>query len=348
MQFPRSGNAHTLFPKSQLPLHPLAIISPFAYHLPAVPLFNLGVSMSLLVTGSLGIDNVTTPHGSVTDVIGGSAIYFAWAAAAFTKVRLVAVVGEDFPQNFEKAFNNPNIDISGLERRKGSKTFRWTGTYDPTMNEATTLAVDLNVLIEAPPKLPAHFADSKVVFLAATHPNLQLDLLSQVQAPQLSIADTRDLWIQQFHAESMAAFKHFDGIVLNDLEARLLTKKINLVESLRDLQKLVKPTGPRIVLLKKGEHGCIAAIGEHIVSLPAFPTARVIDPTGAGDSFAGGLLGYLASQEKHDLHALKNAIAAGTVMASFTIEDFSLNRISTVSAAEVTQRLADYKKMLAL
>ena len=186
--------------------------------------------MSLLVTGSLGIDNVTTPHGSVTDVIGGSAIYFAWAAAAFTKVRLVAVVGEDFPKEFEAAFANENIDIAGLERRKGSKTFRWTGTYDPTMNEATTLAVDLNVLIEAPPKLPGHFADSKVVFLAATHPNLQLDLLGQCTSPQLVIADTRDLWIKQFHQESLAAYKHFDGIVLNDLEARLLTKKVNLVE----------------------------------------------------------------------------------------------------------------------
>ena len=173
--------------------------------------------MSLLVTGSVGIDTVTTPHGTASNVIGGSAIYFSWAAAAFSKVRLVAVVGEDFPKDFEAAFAHPNIDIGGLERRKGSKTFKWTGTYDPTMNEATTLAVDLNVLIEAGPKVPAAFKDSKVVFLAATHPHLQLDLLSQVAAPKLVIADTRDLWIKQFHAESLAAFKQFDGIVLNDL-----------------------------------------------------------------------------------------------------------------------------------
>src|SRR5579862_6492062 len=149
--------------------------------------------MSLLVTGSIGIDYVSTPAGNADHVIGGSAIYFSWAAAAFTQVRLVAVVGEDFPKEFEVAFNNPNIDISGLERRKGSKTFRWKGTYDPTMNEATTLEVDLNV--------PAAFVDSKVVFLAATHPNLQLDLLSQVTdggGGRLSIADTRDLWIKQF------------------------------------------------------------------------------------------------------------------------------------------------------
>lgn len=304
--------------------------------------------MSLLVTGSIGIDYVTTPAGGADHVVGGSAVYFAWAAAAFTEVRLVAVVGEDFPKEFEYAFANPQIDISGLERRVGSKTFRWKGTYDPTMNEATTLEVDLNVLIEAPPKLPAKFADSKVVFLAATHPNLQLDLLGQVKSPRLSIADTRDLWIKQFHAESMQAFKQFDGIVLNDLEARLLTKKLNLVEALRDLQKLVKLSGPRIVLLKKGEHGCIAAIGDDIFSLPAFPTPKVVDPTGAGDSFAGGLLGYLASKDTYDLHTLKNAIAAGTVMASFTIEDFSLNRISKVTKDEVTKRLGEYRKMLTL
>ena len=304
--------------------------------------------MSLLVTGSIGIDSVVTPHGKAENVIGGSAIYFSWAAAAFSKVRLVGVVGEDFPKEFEAAFGHPRIDISGLERRAGSKTFRWSGTYDPTMNEATTLAVDLNVLAERGPKVPAHFADSRVVFLAATHPNLQTELLAQVKAPKLVIADTRDLWIKNFHAESLAAFKHFDGIVLNDLEARLLTGKTNLVAALHDLQALVKPSGPRIVILKKGEHGCLVAIGNDIFSLPAFPTPHVKDPTGAGDSFAGGLLGYMTSKHTYDLHTLKNAIAAGTVMASFTIEEFSIGRISKVKEDEIHQRLFSYKKMLAL
>lgn len=304
--------------------------------------------MSLLVTGSIGIDSVTTPHGSADNVIGGSAIYFSWAAARFTQVRLVAVVGEDFPSSFEKAFAHPNIDTAGLERRKGSKTFKWTGTYDPTMNEATTVAVDLNVLIEAGPKVPAQYQDSKVVFLAATHPHLQLDLLGQVKSPKLSIADTRDLWIKQYHAESLAAYARFDGIVLNDLEARLLTGKVNLVAALRDLQKMVKASGPRIVILKKGEHGCLVAMGEDMFALPAYPTPHVIDPTGAGDSFAGGLLGYLASQDKYDLATLKNAIAAGTIMASFTIEDFSLGRISTVEEGEIRQRMAQYRQMLQL
>jgi len=304
--------------------------------------------MSLLVTGSIGIDYVSTPAGKADHVIGGSAVYFSWAAAAFSKVRLVAVVGEDFPKEFEMAFANPNIDTAGLERRKGSKTFVWKGTYDPTMNEATTLEVDLNVLIEAGPKVPAQFQDSKVVFLAATHPHLQLDLLGQCKSPQLVIADTRDLWIKQFHAESLAAYKSFDGIVLNDLEARLLTDKLNLVESIRMLQTFVKPTGPRIVLLKKGEHGCLAAIGDDLFALPAYPTAKLVDPTGAGDSFAGGLLGFLASKNQYDLATLKSAIAAGTVMASFTIEDFSLNRLAKVTKEEITHRHNAYKKMLAL
>jgi len=315
--------------------------------------------MSLLVTGSVGIDSVTTPAGSASNVIGGSAIYFSWAAAAFSKVRLVAVVGEDFPADFEKAFAHPNIDIAGLERRKGSKTFKWTGTYDPTMNEATTVAVDLNVLIEAGPKVPEGFQDSEVVFLAATHPHLQLDLLSQVKTPKLVIADTRDLWIKQFHAESLAAYKQFDGMVLNDLEARLLTNKVNLVAALDDLRAMLKPSGPKIVILKKGEHGCLVSADlptragakkgkQSIFALPAFPTGRVVDPTGAGDSFAGGLLGYMAAAQQYDLKTLKNAIAAGTVMASFTIEDFSLGRISTVTPEEIAARREAYRKMLSL
>lgn len=309
--------------------------------------------MSLLVTGSLGIDNVTTPHGSVTNVIGGSAIYFSWAAAAFSKVRLVAVVGEDFPKEFESAFGHPNIDIAGLERRKGSKTFRWTGSYDPTMNDATTVEIDLNVLIEKGPTVPAQFTDSTSVFLAATHPGLQMDLLSQLKAPKLAIADTRGVpWITEFRSELLQALSKMDGLVLNDHEARQLTQKVSLVECLPLIQTLLKPNGPQILIIKKGEHGCIAAFGKHIFALPAYPTGNVIDPTGAGDSFAGGLLGYLAnhvaSAKEIDAATLKNAIAAGTVMASFTIEDFSLNRISKVGKAEVEQRLSEYRKMLAL
>jgi len=216
------------------------------------------------------------------------------------------------------------------------------------MNEATTLAVDLNVLIEAGPKVPPQFADSKVVFLAASHPNLQLDLLSQCQAPQLVVADTRDLWIKQYNNEFVQSLKSFDGLVLNDLEARIITGSVNNVASVGQIQKMLKPTGPRMVILKKGEHGCLVGVGNDIFSLPAYPTARVIDPTGAGDSFAGGLLGYLAGNGKYDLQTIKNAVAAGTVMASFTIEGFSLDRIRQVTESEITQRIAEYRRMLTL
>jgi sugar/nucleoside kinase (ribokinase family) len=303
--------------------------------------------MSLLVTGSIGIDSVTTPHGTADDVIGGSAVYFSWAAAPFTKVRLVGVVGTDFPPAFEAAFAHPNIDITGLERRAGSKTFRWKGTYDKTMNEATTLAIDLNVLAEQGPKVPPQFADSKVVFLAATHPNLQLELLAQCKSPRLAIADTRDFWIEQFRPALLPALASFDGLVLNDGEARLLTGSVNLVAGLRQIQGLLKPTGAKIVIIKKGEHGCLVAIGQDLFALPAYPLEKVIDPTGAGDSFAGGMLGYLAAADQYDLATMKKAVAAGTVMATFTIEDFSLRRISTVTRAEIDARMATYRQMLA-
>ncbi len=302
--------------------------------------------MSLLVTGSIGIDNVTTPFGQVNDVIGGSAIYFSRAAAHFGNVRLVGVVGEDFPRKFENAFKHKNIDIAGLERRIGSKTFRWSGSYDTTMNEATTTAVDLNVLAESAPKIPAKYADSRVVFLAATHPTLQMELVAQVKKPLLVVADTRDLWIKNYHKELITSLKKIDGIVLNDLEARLLAGTVNLVACLEKIRRLLRPSGPRMVVLKKGEHGCLAATGSAFFPMPAFPSAKVIDPTGAGDSFAGGMLGYLARKTKFTDADFKRAIMAGTIMASFTIEGFSTSGINRATAAAVTARTRAFEKML--
>lgn len=302
--------------------------------------------MSLLVTGSIGIDCVTTPHGKRENIIGGSAVYFSWAAANFAKVRLVAVVGDDCPKSFDKAFKHPNVDIAGLERRAGSKTFRWSGSYDPTMNEATTTAVVLNVLAEKTPTVPAQFKDSKIVFLAATHPALQMELLAQVKAPKLVVADTRDLWISQYQKELIASLKKVDGLVLNDLEARLMTGEVNLVAAIKQIRKMLKPSGPRMVVLKKGEHGCLTAYGDLLFAMPAYPTEKVIDPTGAGDSFAGGMLGYLAGLPKWSPAHVKQAVAAGTVMASFTIQGFSLDGLKKANKAAVAARLAEFKKML--
>ncbi len=302
--------------------------------------------MSLLVTGSIGIDCVTTPHGKRENIIGGSAVYFSWAAANFAKVRLVAVVGDDCPKSFDKAFKHPNIDIAGLERRAGSKTFRWSGSYDPTMNEATTTAVVLNVLAEKTPTVPAPFRDSKIVFLAATHPALQMELLGQVKKPKLVVADTRDLWISQYRKELVGSLKKVDGLVLNDLEARLLTGEVNLVTAMKHIRKMLKPSGPRMVVLKKGEHGCLTAYDEMLFAMPAYPTEKVIDPTGAGDSFAGGMLGYLAGLPKWSGAQVKQAVAAGTVMASFTIQGFSLDGLKKANKPAVAARLAEFKKML--
>jgi sugar/nucleoside kinase (ribokinase family) len=306
----------------------------------------LGVAMSLLVTGSIGIDNVTTPFGEVHDVIGGSAVYFSRAAAHFGKVRLVGVVGDDFPRKFEQAFKHKNIDIAGLERRAGSKTFRWSGSYDPTMNEATTTAVDLNVLAEAAPKIPLRYADSRVVFLAATHPTLQMELLAQIKKPSLVVADTRDLWIKNYHKELLASLKKIDGIVLNDLEARLLAGTVNLVACVEKIRRLLKPSGPRMVVLKKGEHGSLAATGSLFFPVPAFPSAKVVDPTGAGDSFAGGMLGYLARKPTFTDRDFKHAILAGTIMASFTIEGFSIAGINRATASAVAARTREFTRML--
>lgn len=302
--------------------------------------------MSLLVTGSIGIDCVTTPHGTRENIIGGSAVYFSWAAANFSKVRLVAVVGEDCPKAFDKAFKHPNIDISGLERRIGSKTFRWSGSYDPTMNEATTTAVDLNVLAEKAPTVPAKFSDSKIVFLAATHPSLQMQLLAQVRSPKLVVADTRDLWIRQYNKELVASLKKVDGLVLNDLEARLMTGQVNLVAAMKRIRKMLKPSGPRMVVLKKGEHGCLTMYDDTLFAMPAYPTDKVIDPTGAGDSFAGGMLGYLARLKHWSSAHVKQAVAAGTVMASFTIQGFSLDGLKKADKAAVAARMSEFRKML--
>ncbi len=302
--------------------------------------------MSLLVTGSIGIDTVKTPRGQAGNVPGGSAIYFSWAAAMFGKVRLVGVVGDDFPRSFEFCLKHPNIDTRGLERRRGSKTFRWSGRYDATMNEAQTTAVDLNVLAEKAPAIPTAFADSSIVFLAATHPALQMQLLSQVKRPRLVVADTRDLWIKNYRAELIKSLKSVDGLVLNDLEARLLTDKVNLVAALHDIRKLLKKSGPQLVIIKKGEHGCLASYSGSLLAMPAYPTADVVDPTGAGDSFAGGMLGCLAAKKTWSLGSLKESLVAGTVMASFTIADFSLGGLRKATRPQVKNRLGTMRKIL--
>ncbi len=298
--------------------------------------------MSLLVTGSIGIDSVITPHGEATEVLGGSAVYFGFAAAAFTPVRLVGVVGEDFPDQFRDLLASDRIDLAGLETRSGSKTFRWTGKYSPDMNDRETLDVQLNVLGEAGPKVPAAFADSKVVFLANTHPALQRELLAQLDGGCLSVCDTMDLWIETEADELRRTLRAVDGVIINDGEARQLTGKGNLVEA----GEAVLDMGPRFVVIKKGEHGAMLLTADSVTTIPAFPTKNVKDPTGAGDSFAGGMLGYLDQCGQSNTASLRRALVRGTVAASFTIEDFSLNRIREVAADDAEARVEQFTQML--
>jgi cytidine kinase len=291
--------------------------------------------MSLLVTGSIGVDTVETPFGKRENVIGGSAVYFAYAASFFTPVRLVGVIGPDYPHDLKKLFADRNVDLSGLETRAGSKSFRWHGSYVENMNEAQTLSVDLNVLAEQAPKIPANFMDSKYVFLANTHPQLQAQFADSLKQRRLVVADTMNLWIETTRVDLLNLLKKVDGLVLNDGEARLLTGQKNMISAAKEVLKL----GPKFVVIKKGEHGSLCAVGDQILVLPAFPAEQVVDPTGAGDSFAAGFMGYLATQNTFGPTTLRRAMAFGTVVASFTISGFSLEGLASATREGLDDRL---------
>ncbi|MBN1974336.1 MAG: bifunctional hydroxymethylpyrimidine kinase/phosphomethylpyrimidine kinase [Sedimentisphaerales bacterium] len=298
--------------------------------------------MSLLVTGSIGIDTVKTPFGVSENCLGGSAVYFSYAASFFAPVRFVGVVGPDCPFKLAEVFKGRNVDLAGLEVREKSKTFRWSGTYLDDMDNRTTDYLELNVLAEAPPKVPAAFSDSKYVFLANTAPKLQLELLEQIKQPQFVAADTMNCWIESNLSHLKLLLKRIDCLIINEDEARLLACEKNLIKAGKNILDM----GPKAVLIKKGHAGSLlcSTNGEQFI-LPAFPVENVIDPTGAGDSFAGGFMGYLVQKHKTDVKSLKEAIAYGTVTASFTIEGFSLNGLSTINRADIDARFEALRKM---
>lgn len=305
--------------------------------------------MPLIVTGTVGIDTVHTPTDSVERVLGGSCTYFAAAASFFTHVRVVAVAGDDFHAEYLNALKRfPNIDIDGLEIRGGSKTFAWGGRYLQDMNERETIFTHLNVLAESPPKPPAKYADSKFVFLANTHPTIQRELLQSFPQRVISVADTMNLWIETARPELEALLRDIDGLVLNDSEARELTGRRNVLAAGREILEM----GPMFVVIKKGEHGCVLVHDEGVAALPAFPMEKVVDPTGAGDSFAGGMMGYLTAAHSRDkninLASIRTAMAHGTVIASFTIESFSLNRLASLTRDEVAKRYEQFAEIISI
>jgi sugar/nucleoside kinase (ribokinase family) len=299
--------------------------------------------MSLLVTGSIGIDTVESPSGRVADVLGGSSVYFSQAASFFSPVRFVGVVGDDCPRNFLKPLrDNPRIDMSGLEVRRGSKTFRWHGRYHDDLNQRDTVSVELNVLAEVGPTIPEAFRDSRYVFLANTHPSLQMELLGQLEDARLVVADTMDLWITSERAALDALLEKIDGVVLNDSEAALLTGRTNVVAAGHEIARRVG----RFVVVKKGEHGCLVFTEGKVFPMPAYPSTRIVDPTGAGDSFGGAMMGVLASEDACDASALRRAVAYGTVTASFALEDFSLGRLLAIGRRQIDTRAAEFRDLV--
>ena len=298
--------------------------------------------MPLLVVGSIALDSVDTPQQSRDGLLGGSAVYFSYAASYFTSVRLVGAVGEDWPPEHTRLLQSRRIDTRGLQVIPGGATFRWRGKYFANMNDRETLEVQLNVLGDFEPVLPDDFRRSPFVFLANGSPAMQLKVLDQCIGPRLVVADTMDLWIREENADLMEVLTRVDGLVLNDSEAKLLTGEENLVLAGHKVRQL----GPKFVVIKKGEHGAMFFSEFETYVLPAFPTPDLVDPTGAGDSFAGGMMGYLAELDDFDADSLKRAMAYGILVASFTVEDFSLDRLQGIERHDLELRMDKYRRML--
>lgn len=300
--------------------------------------------MPLCVVGSVALDSVETPAEKRDSVLGGSAVFFSYAASFFTTVRLSGVVGEDWPEQYTHLLQARGIDTAGLQVVPGGKTFRWRGKYLRDMNDRETLDLQLNVLQDFDPVLPESYRRCKFLFLANGSTVHQLKVLDQSAGPSLVVADTMDHYIRNERDGLLGLLKRIDGLVLNDSEAKLLTGDDNLVRA----GHAVRAMGPRFVVVKKGEHGAMF-FGEHeTYVLPAYPTPEVVDPTGAGDSFAGGMMGYLAERDNFEPKTLKEALAYGTLTASFTVEDFSLDRLRKIDRGDLDRRMEEYKRMLSL
>lgn len=296
---------------------------------------------SLLVVGSIAFDSIETPHGKAPRVLGGSANYFSLAASLLTQVKLVGVVGEDFPREHIEFLSSRGIYTQGVETRPG-KTFFWSGKYQGDMNEAITLEVDLNVFGDYLPTIPESYRNAEYVFLANGSPDTQKHVLGQLERPKFVMADTMNLWISTTRESLLDLLKRVDALILNDGEAKLLTDESSTVRA----GKRILDLGPMMVIIKKGEHGAVILAKDYELVCPAYPLETVKDPTGAGDSFAGGFMGYLALVDDLSLKSQKRALKYGTVMSSYNCEDFSINRIKTLTRADIERRLAQFEDML--
>ncbi|MBI5814567.1 MAG: sugar kinase [Nitrospinae bacterium] len=298
--------------------------------------------MSLLVVGTMAYDSVKTPFGQRDWALGGSATYFSMSASYFTKVNLVAVIGEDFNKDDLDMLSKRGVDISGVQRAKG-KSFHWKGEYGFDLNEAKTLDTQLNVLLDFNPELPAEYRDAEYVFLANIDPKLQQKVLDQVKKPKLVACDTMNFWISGARDELLKTLKRVDMLVINEGEARQLAGEPNLVKAARAICAM----GPSTLIIKRGEYGAMLFHENEVFAAPALPLEEVFDPTGAGDTFAGGVMGHLARiGDGHITETkLRQAIIMGSVMASFTVEKFSVERLRDLNGAQIADRFRQFRRL---
>jgi sugar/nucleoside kinase (ribokinase family) len=296
--------------------------------------------MSILVVGSVAFDTVETPRGKRERALGGSATYFSFAASFFSPVNLVAVVGKDFPGEYVNLLRSRGVDTKGLQVLDG-KTFHWIGSYKHDMNEAITHSTCLNVFEDFKPVIPEEYRKSEYVFLANIDPELQLKVLEQIEKPRLVACDTMNFWIEGKREALLKLFQRVNIVVLNDAEARQITELPGLVKA----GKKILEWGPERVIIKKGEHGVLLFDGESIFVAPAYPLGDIVDPTGAGDSFAGGFMGHLARKGSMDTSTLRQAIIYGSAIASFDVEGFSLDRLKTLSDADISRRYREFSEL---
>ena len=297
--------------------------------------------MSLLVVGSVAFDGLESPYGKVERALGGAATYFAVAASLFTHVNLVAIVGDDFTSKDAEIFHGRKIDIEGLEHAAG-KTFFWAGKYSENLNERITLVTELNVFADFKPKLPENYRKSKYVFLANIAPDLQRDVVKQVsKRPKIVALDTMNYWIERTNSELRETLKHVDILLINDFETRQLSSEHNLLRAAKHIFKM----GPSTLVVKRGEYGAMMVDKNGVFCVPAFPLEEPHDPTGAGDSFAGGFMGYLAGAGQRNDAALRRAMVYGSVLGSFAVEKFGLERLRSLKRSEIHARARHFAKL---
>lgn len=295
---------------------------------------------AVLVVGSVALDSVKTPFGEVTDVLGGSAVYFAIASSYFTRVQMVAVVGEDFPEEHTHLLMHRGIDLEGVRGAPG-KTFRWRGEYSYQLNEAKTRETHLNVFEQFHPEIPPSYKRSPLVFLANIDPELQWEVLQQVEDPELVVSDTMNFWIEGKRKALLKTLTAVNMLIINDGEVRELSGEFNLVKAAR----VIHSYGPKILIVKRGEYGALMFNGSRTFSVPAYPLETVFDPTGAGDSFAGGIMGYLAQMGRYNDRFIRQAIIFGSVVASFTVEAFSVEGIRSLQQKDIMKRYHAFRRL---